>query len=474
MTGHPEMHPSPAACAQALLAPEQVRPVLAALIEQTLDGLEARGAAHAWRIEAPVQPIDPVEWLAAQEAPVKVYWADRAGRFRVAGVHAADRMACAHADETADIFRRIATRVASGHPNLRYFGGLRFSDQGQRDAAWEPFGYASFVLPRFELLTHGDQSYLACNLFIDRDTSPETLLDETLAALDALSFSPTPWPASSIRILARGDAPDSSLWNETVAHTLRRIRKNDAAKVVLARATRFSFDAPPHPLAFMARLTALPSRAYRFLYQPQPGVAFLGASPERLYSRHMRHIESEAVAGTRPRGATPETDGALGEALRASDKEQREHAFVAKAVHAALQSLCSAVHSDAAPTVLHLPNCQHLYRRFEGFLDTRDDEAILRALHPTPAVGGAPTDRACAIIAEVEPFDRGWYAGPVGYIGCDNAEFAVAIRSGLVENDTVTLFTGAGIVEGSDAHAEWDELENKMGAFRSALEDHAD
>jgi len=242
----------------------------------------------------------------------------------------------------------------------------------------------------------------------------------------------------------------------------------------LARETTLQFEEAVDPLSLMARLSAPVSRAYRFLYQPEPGVVFLGASPERLYSRRMRHIESEAVAGTRPRGASAAEDDALANALRTSDKERREHGFVAEAVDAALQSLCSTVHADAEPTILRLPNCQHLYRRFEGFLDTRDDGAIVRALHPTPAVGGWPAGPAQAIIEEVERFDRGCYAGPIGYVGCDSAEFAVAIRSGLLAGDSLRLYTGAGIVQGSDPAEEWEELENKMGTFLSALGDHVD
>ena len=107
---------------------------------------------------------------------------------------------------------------------------------------------------------------------------------------------------------------------------------------------------------------------------------------------------------------------------------------------------------------------------FEGTLrDGVGDAELLTALHPTPAVGGYPTDRAVREIAEREPFDRGWYAGPVGWVGRDGAEFAVAIRSGLVEGSTLSVFAGAGIVAGSVPGNEWEELDYKISHFTQAL-----
>ncbi|MEZ4744549.1 MAG: chorismate-binding protein [Calditrichia bacterium] len=90
-------------------------------------------------------------------------------------------------------------------------------------------------------------------------------------------------------------------------------------------------------------------------------------------------------------------------------------------------------------------------------------------LHPTPAVGGYPKDLALPKISELEPFDRGWYAGPIGWFSKNAAEFAVAIRSGMVYHNKLLLYAGAGIVPGSEPEKEWDELENKISNFMRAL-----
>jgi menaquinone-specific isochorismate synthase len=125
---------------------------------------------------------------------------------------------------------------------------------------------------------------------------------------------------------------------------------------------------------------------------------------------------------------------------------------------------------DKDISVLKLHQCQHLRTHIEGILEQDNTDAdLLRTLHPTPAVGGLPKEGAVRWIAEAEPFDRGWFAGPVGWIGGDSAEFAVGIRSGLVSDTTLSLYAGAGIVPGSEAEQEWAEIENKLSPFVGIL-----
>ena len=121
-------------------------------------------------------------------------------------------------------------------------------------------------------------------------------------------------------------------------------------------------------------------------------------------------------------------------------------------------------------SLLRLSRVQHLISRFRGELtEGVTDEAIIERLHPTPAVGGVPVEKARRSIQAIEPFDRGWYAGPVGWVGFDQAEFAVAIRSALVTNGHVRLFSGAGIVHGSTPEREWGEMESKISSFLAIL-----
>ena len=163
-------------------------------------------------------------------------------------------------------------------------------------------------------------------------------------------------------------------------------------------------------------------------------------------------------------------DQALSNELTASDKDLREHQYVVDAIHKTLEQFCSLLVVDEKPCVLKLTRCQHLITTFRGRLRKGvKDSDLLENLHPTPAVGGYPTDRALQDIARLELFDRGWYAGPVGWIAKDAAQFVVGIRSGLTEGRRLHLFSGAGIVDGSVPKKEWEEIENKIGDFVALL-----
>ena len=179
---------------------------------------------------------------------------------------------------------------------------------------------------------------------------------------------------------------------------------------------------------------------------------------------------SEAVAGTRPRGDTEAEDEALRRELLESAKERREHAFVEDAIRSDLEQVCTSVQRPNGTGELALARGRHLHSRLNGTLrpDTTTTD-LLKVLHPTPAVGGVPTDDAVAAIRAQEPFDRGWYAGPVGWIGAEAAEFAVGLRAGLVEENQIALFSGAGIVDGSAPQREWEEIEQKIGDFAAIM-----
>jgi len=161
----------------------------------------------------------------------------------------------------------------------------------------------------------------------------------------------------------------------------------------------------------------------------------------------------------------------LRDELFESPKERREHAFVQEAIRAELEQLCTNVETPDAPGELALARSRHLHAPLTGTLRSGMGTIdLLKGLHPTPAVGGVPKDAALTAIRTQEPFDRGWYAGPVGWVGDGEAEFSVAIRSGLVQNARLALFSGAGIVDGSVPDREWEEIEQKIGDFAAVLD----
>lgn len=156
-------------------------------------------------------------------------------------------------------------------------------------------------------------------------------------------------------------------------------------------------------------------------------------------------------------------DHQLGLDLLHSDKNLREHRFVAESIKKMFDELCDNTGAQPNPRLLKLARIQHLYSKISGRLKKEISLFdIITNMHPTPAVGGTPKDVTVEIIDKLEPFDRCWYAGPVGFISQNEVEIVVTLRSLLLSRNRALLFAGAGIVAGSEADLEWRELESKI------------
>ena len=416
------------------------------------------------RIEIAVPNLDPFQWLDAQPFEHKLYWSGRDDQHLIAAAGIADCQQSTHFDALEDHFTAIQTRVETA-PEARYFGGIRFATQQPADAAWHPFGAFHFVLPRFELHRRPTGTHLVYNLVFPQDASQKPAL---LSQIQALQFPTHDLQGDFAYPLARLNEPTEPIWKQKIDWLLHAFTEKVVLKTVLARKASFSFDATLNPVLLLKRLQYTKPHCFHFFYQPRAGTAFVAATPERLYYREGTSIFSEAVAGTRSLTHTPVEQAA--KTLLASEKDQREHAYVRQSVAKALAKLCDVLGVDPQASIMKLARRVHLFSQISGTLkpQTRDVD-LIRALHPTPAVGGFPTQHALQTIAQLESFDRGWYAGPIGWISAKAAEFAVGIRSGLVQGQTLSLFSGAGIVEGSTPESEWQEIEEKISDFLAVL-----
>lgn len=428
------------------------------------------------RVKVPAPGISLLAWLRAQPAP-RGFWRGRSEDYACAFAGVADRFEDParlfdYLDRHSGAGEDVGAEGASGLAQ-RYYGGVRFDFGRPAEAPWEGFGRGAFVLPRFELVRQaGGQTMLVAHLTAEDNAEAVAVRAERLAPP---AFASEALPA----LIHRNDDPKHWAWSRGVEEALHAIAEGTLQKVVLARRTTFSFATPLDPVGLLGQLRTLTPKGFQFFFQPKQAGAFLGVSPERLFQQRSRRVRSEAVAGTRPRATATRADAALQRELLQSEKDRREHAFVQRHIRGAFQALCTSF-EERKVSPLTLRRGRHLYARFEGQLREGVRPAkVLHALHPTPAVGGAPVGAARRFIRQHEPFDRGWYAAPVGWIGVEGgqpaAELAVGIRSGLVRagGGRLDLFAGAGIVEGSEADAEWDEVEQKLGNFAAAFSENA-
>lgn len=410
-----------------------------------------------------IEPLDLTAWLSAQAVYPKVYWQGRDDAVAYAGVGAAVVL------DGPDLWDRLDA-FSRAHPAAGLFGGLRFDPQRTVAPEWAAFGQGAFFLPTFVIQQDESQARLHCHLVMPPDAGEaqrRAQLDDALKAL--VLDAPAPGPAPAVEGVADEDRAHTR-WAESVAGITKRIAAGDLQKVVLARRKDVTFAAPPDPFTFVRHFKAMKSPAYYFCFQFDSGSALVGSSPERLFERSARQVRSEALAGTRTRGATPTDDAALKASLLTSTKDRHEHRLVHDHIRAAMAPLCREVDAEASPTVLQLVLVQHLLTQITGTLvDGCTDRALVAALHPTPAVGGLPVDRALAAIREHESFDRGWYAAPLGRISHDRVDLSVAIRSGLLHGRRLSLYCGAGIVQDSEAESEWAETEIKFANFMHVI-----
>ncbi len=425
------------------------------------------------QVRVAVPAIDPLDWLRARDASERMYWRGRDEAESWAAVGQAHVVAASAGDPATTIRATLDAMLARAAPGVRYVGGMRFDPERAVADEWRPFERARFVLPRFVLEAGPAGTFLACNLMLPGDADR---LEELRREVERLGDPLTPERALLPVPVGRNDIPGPAEWADNINRAVARFeaissgKEGSLEKVVLARRSTFQFAEALDPTLLLQRLQAATPHCFHFMMQFEPGGAFLGASPERLYRRDGRQIRSEAVAGTRPRGASPEADARLRQDLIHSDKDRREQDYVKTSIVEALDGLCSSLDVDNTPRVMELAKGRHLCSHIAGTLRHGVGDAdILQRLHPTPAVGGFPREVAIGDIREVEHFDRGWYAGPVGWIGRDRAEFAVAIRSGQVSPRSLTLYAGAGIVRGSEASREWAEIEHKISDFLNVL-----
>ena len=350
-------------------------------------------------------------------------------------------------------------------------GGFAFAPDGGSRASWSSFPPGLLVLPELSLLRTGGRTWLTVNAVSAGGADREPILARLGRRIASIREQPLPMFDPS----PRGETAIASVtppgaYESGVAGAVERIRAGELEKVVLAREVAVEAPAAHDPAVTFGALRDLFPSCFCFCVGSPEG-AFLGASPELLLRRRGAGVATVALAGSIRRSADPAVDDHLGEQLLHSAKDLGEHEIVARRIERKLAPRSVWVEVDADPAVIKVANIQHLATPVHAQLaDPLSAVELAGILHPTPAVGGEPDASARAAIAELEDLDRGWYAGPVGWMdSTEDGEFCVALRSALLRDRTAHLYAGAGIVADSDPAAELAETELKLEALLPLL-----
>ncbi|GCE47140.1 isochorismate synthase [Thermosporothrix hazakensis] len=356
--------------------------------------------------------------------------------------------------------------VAGDEYSPLFFGGFRFDPQRPPTELWHGFPEGLLILPRFLYQCHPgrEQATLTLHMLIEPETAIEplsTLFIEQLRRFNAIvasipvhRFLQANDEVTPLRI---SNVLPPQEWMGIVAKAVEKMQRGEYQKVVLARAVEASRELPFDIEATLARLRVNYPNTFVFAIQ-RGNKYFVGATPERLARAHNGLIETMALASSAPRGKTEAEDRMFERELE-RPKTMHEHLIVVDMIRSALEQICSEVTVDKKPQLLKLKNIQHLHTHIAGrLLPGCYVLDVMKDLHPTPAVGGFPREKALEEIRLHEKLDRGWYAGPIGWVdGNGNGEFAVALRSALIDGQKATLFVGNGMVADSDPESEFRE-----------------
>ncbi len=410
-------------------------------------------------------------------------WEQGGGARALAGLGTADAVVSRGAGRFSDLASECAHLSGEAvvtecdGPSIRtgpvWLGGFAFEDDGGRGSEWVGFPPARMVLPELLLEREGERTTLTVNVVVSGATDAERAIETALTRVAGLIERDLPLldplPGGSTTIESSGDPGQ---FERSVAEASRRIRAGRLDKVVLAREVRLDSVTPFDPAALFGAIREGFPTCFNFCVGTPEG-AFIGASPELLVSSEGRTVAAVGLAGSSRRSSDPSVDDHLGQRLLASAKDRAEHDFVVRRIVDSLERMSIWVEAAPEPEVVKVANIQHLATPVIAQLaEPKTAIELAGRLHPTPAVGGEPWSEARRVIDEVEGLDRGWYAGPVGWMdGSGDGVFCVALRSALLEGRKARLYAGVGVVADSDPEAELAETEIKLGALLPLLAD---
>ena len=358
-----------------------------------------------------------------------------------------------------------------GFSGPHFFTAFTFSDEVTDIGSFVP---ATIFLPEWHIYSYSGLYGMVLNVSVDPDSNIEDLLRVVAQKLDYfrnLDYAEDSNNKTATHSIDLNHCIKRSDFESSVEGALSDIHQGRYQKIVLSQKITYEKSPEISGVDFLNRLRERFTSCYTFSFSDGSEKSFIGASPEKLVQIKNQVVSTEAIAGSSSRGKKPTEDARLGVDLLQSDKNLREHNLVINSIIKRLSILAIEAESDSKPRLLALANVQHLMTKIKGLLpqDTHILD-VVSELHPTPAVGGQPREQAVPRIQELEQFNRGLYAGLIGWFNQDNdGEMIVAIRSAQFNSESVDVFAGAGIVHGSELEKEKNEIQLKFAAILQAL-----
>ncbi|WP_394141586.1 isochorismate synthase [Cytobacillus oceanisediminis] len=429
-----------------------------------------------------INHIDPLSFYAAGKSRFfgeRFFWKDPSDETYIIGLGVCKQI---QSDQSAGRFNSVEKEwkrfidesiVFNPYDNKAIgpvmFGGFSFDPLKEKTKLWSKYSDSLFHVPTFMYSEVKGQAFLTTNVVCTQHDDLSLFEKVGVERGAVLASIENDLPQQGNVLLKEVDI-NPEKWMNTVEAIVEELKTGSLKKVVLARESRLVFEKPIEIERVLSNLMELQRESFIFAFESN-GDCFIGASPERLIKKYGESVFTTCLAGSIPRGKTEEDDHILGDALLSDQKNLTEHQYVVDMIKEAMEESCTEVELPDKPQLMKMRDIQHLYTPVIG--KTRDDASLLALvdrLHPTPALGGLPKKEAVEKIREVEELDRGFYAAPLGWVDFKgNGEYAVAIRSGLIQGNEASIFAGCGVVQDSNAESEYQETKIKFRPMLTAL-----
>lgn len=352
--------------------------------------------------------------------------------------------------------------------NMRIFGGFSFDCKKKKTPLWQGFADEQFTLPSQMLHIEQEISSVITNILVGPNDNIEILNERYMNQLEDIRNA-----IDVVKIenkIVNHEEVNPKKWIGTVEEVIEDIKCGKSEKVVLAREWKLELEQDGNSTFILSNLLEQQYLSYIFSFDNGTS-CFIGATPERLIKKQSTTIESMCLAGSYKLGETIEETNSNKEILLQDEKNRKEHQFVVDTIKNSLSCICEQIDIPEVPDILEMKNILHLHTPVRGKIEEHISLIdLMNVLHPTPALGGYPKLESLQIIREKEELDRGWYGAPIGWIdGNMDGELAVAIRSGLLKGNEISLFAGCGIVGNSNPQDEYEETKVKFTPMVSAL-----